>query len=122
MRKCPLGVGNGIIRFVGLTDQLSLELKIAIRAKFTTREWNVKSKQAFLVNRIVAWLATDHSTTTSLLDQPLEIWVHSFRRYLLDRGVLRQPIQQELTRTQVICPGSGGGSGALTHAASVASC
>ena len=102
MRKCPLGVGNGIIRFVGLTDQLSVELKIAIRAKFTDREWSVASKQAFLVNRIVSWLTTDHSTTKSLLDQPLELWMHSFRRYLLDRGVLRQPIQQELTRTQQI--------------------
>jgi hypothetical protein len=100
MRRCPLGAGNGIIRFMGLTAQLSAELKLAVRAKLTAREWRVQSKQAFLVNRIVLWLATDHPTTTSLLDQPLETWVRSIRGYLLERGVLRQPIRRELSRTQ----------------------
>jgi len=32
------------------------------------------------------------------------------------------PLPREVTHVWVICPGSGGGSGALTHAASVASC
>jgi hypothetical protein len=35
----------------------------------------LQTEQAFLVNRIVVWLAARHPATTSLLDRPLERWM-----------------------------------------------
>src|SRR5438132_5814850 len=72
MRTGPLGVGHGIMRFGGLTRQLSDELKLAVRAKLTASEWSIQTEQVFLINRIVVWLATRHPATTSLLNRPLE--------------------------------------------------
>src|SRR5258708_10387779 len=70
MRRCPLGVGHGIFRFGGLTRQLAYELKLAVWAKLTANEWSRQTQQAFLINRIVVWLAARHPATTSLLDRP----------------------------------------------------
>src|SRR5258708_38332809 len=99
MRTCPLGVGHGIIRFGGLTRQLGHELKLAVRAKLMASEWSLQTEQAFLVNRIVVWLATRHPATTSLLDRPLERWMVALRGYLLS-GLLRQPMRRQLSRAQ----------------------
>src|SRR5258708_12235350 len=100
MRTCPLGVGHRIMRFGGLTRQLSDELKLAVRAKLMASEWSLQTEQAFLVNRIVVWLATRHPATTSLLDRPLERWMVALRGYLLERGFLRQPMRRQLSRAQ----------------------
>jgi hypothetical protein len=100
MRTCPLGVGHGIMRFGGLTRQLSHELKLAVRAKLMASEWSLQTEQAFLVNRIVVWLATRHSATTSLLDRPLERWMVALQGYLLEQGFLRQPMRRQLSRVQ----------------------
>ncbi len=53
----PLGVGQGIYRFGGLTPQLTDELKLAVRAKLMAKEWSLRTGQPPLVNRIVVWLA-----------------------------------------------------------------
>jgi integrase len=100
MRTSPLGVGHGIMRFGGLTRQLSDELKLAVRAKLTAGEWSIQTEQAFLINRIVVWLATRYPATTSLLDRPLERWMVALRGYLLERGLLRQPMRRQLSRAQ----------------------
>ena len=100
MIPCPLGVGHGIMRFGGLTRQLSDELKLAVRAKLTASEWSIQTEQAFLVNRIVVWLSTRHPATTSLLDRPLERWMVALRGYLLEQGFLRQPMRRQLSRAQ----------------------
>jgi len=100
MRTCPLGVGHGIMRFGGLTRQLSDELKLAVRAKLTAGEWSIQTEQAFLINRIVVWLATRHPATTSLLNRPLERWMVALQGYLLEQGLLRQPMRRQLSRAQ----------------------
>jgi hypothetical protein len=86
MRTCPLGVGHGIMRFGGLTRQLSDELKLAVRAKLMASEWSLQTQQAFLINRIVVWLATRHPATTSLLDRPLERWMVALQDISLNKG------------------------------------
>src|SRR5439155_23243656 len=100
MRTCPLGVGHGITRFGGLTRQLSDELKLAVRAKLTAGEWSIQTEQAFLINRIVVWVATRYPATTSLLDRPLERWMVALRGCLLEQGLLRQPMRRQLSRAQ----------------------
>lgn len=100
MRTCPLGVGHGIFRFGGLTRQLTDEFKLAVRAKLEANEWNFRAQQSSLVNRIVVWLAARHPATTSLLDRPLARWTLALQGYLLENGLLRQPMQRQLTRVQ----------------------
>src|SRR5438270_13035088 len=98
--SCPLGVGHGIMRFGGLTRQLSDELKLAVRAKLTVNEWSLQTQQAFLINRIVVWLGTRHPATTSLLDRPLERWVRINQMSLAQSPPAnhRRPLVQQLTR------------------------
>src|SRR5690348_15699105 len=64
MAMCPLGMGHGIFRFGGPTRKLRDELKLTVRAKLTANEWSLQTQHASLVNRIVAWLAVRHSTST----------------------------------------------------------
>jgi hypothetical protein len=74
------------MRFGGLTRQLSDELKLAVRAKLMASEWSLQTQQAFLINRIVVWLATRHPATTSLLDRPLERWMVALQDISLNKG------------------------------------
>jgi integrase len=100
MRACPLGVGQGVFRFGGLTTQLSDELKLGIRAKLMANEWSLQTQHASLVNRIVVWLAMRHSTSTSLLDRSIESWTLDLQGHLLEHGLLRQPMRRQLSRVQ----------------------
>jgi integrase len=100
MSTCPLVVGHGIFRFDGPAQQLRDELKLAVRAKLIANEWSLRVQRTSLVNRIVAWLASRHATTRSLLNRPLESWMLDLRGYLLEQGLLRQPMRRQINRVQ----------------------
>lgn len=106
---CPIktgGVDRGHFsltkanRFTCKSSILNMELKYVFWQKLAKGEWTATScwKNGQHLAKLCKFINTVAPNNNSLLERPLNQWAILFRTYLLEHGLLREQIKQELNK------------------------